>query len=370
MRHSVTTQAVRGLAGLLLASVVVGAPRLAAAADGPAAGPTVAKDSVRVQATQIDGVWKAGKRGSGSSWLPRIEFRLNGPLPSGSAVSVEFTLPGNKPWVKYACPDAVSQVKASSWWKMACGALLSDRSAAVKESQASTATGQIGFSIRVANALAGTKAVLFSGKARVDALATRPRSGTPNDYFVDDDWRLPIGYVGFERGASKHGAGQTVKENDSDTLLSATEFRGRVGDVKAHLFYQGKELAQDWCVKGESSERNPTLHVWLEVECNFRGVYRDEPPPGQGEDPRHALTKNPGDYEIRILDADHLVRSVRFTIAPDGTFASRVAAANKLGSNRVVVPVEVIGDQGPWDTAAWKTGAFYGNPLKGFAARP
>ena len=45
-----------------------------------------------------------------------------------------------------------------------------------------------------------------------------------------------------------------------------------------------------------------------------------------------------------------------------------IATANKLGSDRVIVPVQVIGDQdGPWDRTAWKADPFYGNPLKGFS---
>ncbi len=41
----------------------------------------------------------------------------------------------------------------------------------------------------------------------------------------------------------------------------------------------------------------------------------------------------------------------------------------RLGSNRVIVPVQVIGDSdGPWGQTAWKTDAFYGNPLTGFSA--
>jgi hypothetical protein len=37
----------------------------------------------------------------------------------------------------------------------------------------------------------------------------------------------------------------------------------------------------------------------------------------------------------------------------------------------VIIPVQIIGDQdGTWNKAAWQTEAFYGNPLKGFAALP
>ena len=36
-----------------------------------------------------------------------------------------------------------------------------------------------------------------------------------------------------------------------------------------------------------------------------------------------------------------------------------------------IVPVTIVGDQdGPWDRAAWKTDAFYGNPLTGFTVLP
>jgi hypothetical protein len=40
-----------------------------------------------------------------------------------------------------------------------------------------------------------------------------------------------------------------------------------------------------------------------------------------------------------------------------------------VGNSRVIVPVQVLGDSdGAWDKNAWKTDAFYGNPLTGFAA--
>ncbi|HEV7473994.1 MAG TPA: hypothetical protein VGN90_08095 [Pyrinomonadaceae bacterium] len=40
-------------------------------------------------------------------------------------------------------------------------------------------------------------------------------------------------------------------------------------------------------------------------------------------------------------------------------------------ANRVIVPVQVIGDQdGTWDKTAWKTESFYGNPLMGFTPVP
>ncbi len=64
-------------------------------------------------------------------------------------------------------------------------------------------------------------------------------------------------------------------------------------------------------------------------------------------------------------------RSIKFTVTPDGRFENGIAPNNKLGSDRVIVPVQIIGDQdGQWDRAAWKSDAFYGSLLTGFTALP
>jgi hypothetical protein len=82
----------------------------------------------------------------------------------------------------------------------------------------------------------------------------------------------------------------------------------------------------------------------------------------------HVINRNPGEYEVKVLWNKKLARSVKFTVGPDGKIVDTgIAAANKVGTNRVIVPVTIIGDQdGQWDRTAWKTEAFYGNPLTGF----
>jgi hypothetical protein len=72
-----------------------------------------------------------------------------------------------------------------------------------------------------------------------------------------------------------------------------------------------------------------------------------------------------------VLQKGHLARSVKFTVAEGGSFDNGIATSNQLGTDVVIVPVKVLGDQdGVWDHLAWKTGAFYGNPLTGFTAPP
>ena len=332
--------------------------------------PTIAKDSVRVKATRIEGVWKNGHKEEGSSWLPAIEYRVNGPIANGSHLSVEFSLATNAKWLKFDCADVVLDVDNGYWWKTECGALTYNRSVGVRDEKSVTFTGPVNFTIHLRNEVRGTDTILFNGVMKVAKYQPRPQAPSWIEYYVDDDWRIPLGYIGFEVGATTQSAGQRYQAEDSDILLAAMEFRGKAGDVKTHLFYQGKELAQDWCSKGENSEGNPAKYNWGEIECKFRGVYRSTPPAGSAEDPRHNLSANPGEYEIKVTSAGRLSRSMKFTVGSNGKFDNGIANSNKLGSRRVIVPVQVIGDQGPWDRSAWKTGAFYGNPLSGFAALP
>jgi len=48
-----------------------------------------------------------------------------------------------------------------------------------------------------------------------------------------------------------------------------------------------------------------------------------------------------------------------------------IVKQNNIGTFRMLVPAVMLGDQdGMWDHNAWKTEAFYGNPLSGFSIVP
>ncbi len=205
------------------------------------------------------------------------------------------------------------------------------------------------------NELQGTDLVLFSGKFKVAIAPIKPGLKVM-EYYVDQDWTIPIGYIGF---VDKDG-------NAAEAFQALMWFRGNPGDVDAHLFYQGKELTHHLCRIGENSEWNPAKHEWWPIGCKFEGVYGTPPGPGSGQDPRHAFSEKPGDYEIKVLSGGHLARSLKFTVNAEGNFDNGIATSNHLGTDRVIVPVQVIGDQGPWNRLAWKTDALYGNPLTGF----
>ncbi|PYS40885.1 MAG: hypothetical protein DMF71_12335, partial [Acidobacteria bacterium] len=129
-------------------------------------------------------------------------------------------------------------------------------------------------------------------------------------------------------------------------------------------------------------EDNPThitephgQFIWTRMRCNFPNIKAWNKTGEENQTmfgPLYLMNENPGDYEIKILYQGHLVRSIKFAVDAEGKLVDNgIGTSNKLGSNRIIVPVQVLGDaDGKWDKTAWKTEAFYGNPLTGFTAPP
>lgn len=322
-------------------TLVLSLPLMIAAAGSAAAAddePTIVKNSVRAS---------ANNSGRGA-WVPQINYWVNGPIVSGSQLSVEFSLPTKPHWVEFDCDTG--EIKKGKWWKVGCGP---------GYEKAVSYSGPVGFTIRLRNELLGTNATLFTGKAKV--VKVPKYSGSKEfDYYVNDDWTIPIGYVYF----------QDFEGRGSINLKVGFWYRGAPPTNSCHLFYQGKEVAKDRNSGNDAGDWDPSILAWGMEECHFTGVYRTQQEADKGDEPNFALEKNPGEYEVKVLIVNRLARSIKFSVDANGVVDNGIATANKLGSDRIIVPVKVIGDQGPWDKLAWKTGAFYGNPLTGFTVGP
>lgn len=149
------------------------------------------------------------------------------------------------------------------------------------------------------------------------------------------------------------------------------------------MFYQGKEIGIVYLAGmragtpscGPDIQCAPSLTVaetvpqraeWARINCSFPSIVAA--PVGSAPD-LHALSANKGEYELKVIRKNKLARSVKFTIGSDGKFVDDgIVGANNMGASAfIIVPVTILDDQdGPWDRTAWKTDAFYGNPLKGF----
>ena len=284
-------------------------------------------------------------------WVPAIEYRGTGSIASGSRLSVDFTLAG-KPWVSFDCTPE-RETEDAPTWSAACGG------DSIPGGKQATYAGPVAFTIRLRNELQGTNVTLFNGTAKVVMVPGTKGLGN-EEWYVDEDWRIPFGYVFWEKD-SGHGG--------DEFLHVAFWVRGNTPEVEAHLFYQGKDIAKFSKAGNGAADWNPNLHRWGLIDGEFLGVYPNAPGGDEGYAPRFGVRNNPGDYEVKVLLLGQLARSIKFKVSANGNVESGIDSANTLGTNRVVVPVQVLGDSnGTWDRNAWKTEAFYGNPLAGFVA--
>jgi hypothetical protein len=337
-----------------------------------AVAPTIVKDSIQVTLRTHRGFYKTpgGPKDENTwSWTPKIKFRVNGPITAGSQLSVEFTLPGNRPWVKFDC-DTGEAKDETYWWETDCGNNLPDEKSV-------TDTGIVEFRIQLRNELAGTNATLFSGRMKVNKFHVGldlPKFKNNFAYYVDYDWNLPIGYVFLEGERDAHSS---RIDWSFPELKVAMWFRGNeetTHDVVAYLFYNGNQIGSTKTtdqgtetddVSNLASESSP--YEWRRKKFWFNTVRGWDQQP-QYHIKAHLLNKNPGEYEVKVLQNGHLARVGKFKVGSDGKLTDGgFGVKNQMGNNRVVIPVQIVGEQdGSWDRAAWKTAGFYGNPLSDF----
>jgi hypothetical protein len=316
--------------------------------------PAVPKDSVRIYA---ENTFKTVSGKDRWGWMPVARLYIHGAVASGSRLWMEFAVPGDD--LKFDC-QMNQQYQGNTpidEWHTACGG------DTARGNHVVFFTGIVPFTVHLNNELQGGDSTLFTGKIKVGKVPT----SSPNpEFYVDEDWRLPIAYVFLEEKGCKDCIGGMGAD-----LHATMWFRGRFGRVEGHLFYKGKDVAQSQnCeYRQQSEEGNSSVAglVWTGRECQFP-VWNSKP--AFSAEVKHILSENPGDYEIKVLADGHLARSLKFTVAADGSIVDNgIASSNKLGNDRSIVPVQVIGAQdGTWDKTAWKTGVFYGNPLTGFTA--
>ena len=375
MRNKIGFTSTLTLLASWVASLLVSAGVPAASQDQP----TVAKDSVQATAFTF-GVYRGNY--DVWSWAPKISFRVNGPIASGSQLYAEFNIPGGAP-LKFDCPTEEAQ--AGHWRETECGGR------AVPEDKGTTHTGPVGFAIKLRNELAGADATLFTGRMKVGKVRSSeqgPKAANKFVYYVDHDWNLPIGYVFYERDTYYDPEDPRTWNlpafsfafwERGDSRFEPHLFHG--GKEVGKVYYEGREVSKPSCVREVFNSTNqstapeaPKL-VWSRWKCSFSGVRPWDRRETKSEGllgPPYLFSEHPGDYEIKIISNGRLVRAFKFAVNAEGKLVDNgIATANKLGSDRVIVPVQVLGEQdGQWDRAAWKTEAFYGNPLNGFTALP
>jgi len=347
--------------------------------NGLVSAQTVNKPSVQVTLRTHRLYFRGAQRDEDTwSWSPRIVYRVVGPISAGSQLSVEYTLPSGKAWIKHDCPTQAT--KDGYWWETQCGINTND----VPDEQASIETGSAGFKITLKNELEGTNKTLFAGKFKVEkfhvGVVDLPKFKNNFSYYVNYDWALPIGYL-YDYDIMDFRVGYTPS-NTEGRLTFVTWFKGTPNTLDyatyaAYLYYQGKVVADS---TGEDNKYGSTgcevtntayeesAFGYCRRKFVVNAVVWDKQPEFHPRD--FPMYKNPGEYEIKVLQNGKLVRTAKFTMCTNYQLVDTgIGKQNNLATGRVVVPVQILGDQdGTWDRNAYKTDAFFGNPLSGFVA--
>lgn len=329
--------------------------------------PVLMKNSIYVQAKTHDEYWKMPNQRNYSSWVPLIRFSHFYNHEKNLNYTVEYFNPDGSSWYSETLEESGRNADRTVHYQSPSpyGGILDTKSTA--------GTGVYSFKITNQN----TKEILYQGKFKVGKFsrANSPQEKNKVDFFVEHDWLLPFGMIGFHHSDIEIGGVTPLVSVWLKGMVSADELEGRI-------FYKGQQIASTKDNDGASGvsdydERTTQYapafapqNIWKRWQFqwgNFRfdnngGFNRDYYPKALYAD------KNPGDYTVKIYRNGTQIRELSFSIGADGRFVVPAYTSRiPLPYHRIILPVKVIGTTEKWDATVWKTDAFYGNPLTGFA---
>ncbi len=217
-----------------------------------------------------------------------------------------------------------------------------------------------------------TSQTVFQGKFNVKKMLPDPKLKNKNLFYVENDWNLPIGYVGFAKNYTDYEIHTRPR--------AFFWFKGipDTGQMEAELYLNNQRVAttdkggniNKLAERGEKCflARDTCAHSLISFE--WENFVVDNAPSARQNNPNGYFTNDhPGEYTIKIYYNGDQVREAKFTINAKGRIARNAFSEQiYLKDYRVIVPVQIMGMADKYNAASWKTDAFYGNLLKGFVA--
>jgi hypothetical protein len=302
-----------------------------------------------------------------SSWVPMIRFDQYYNNERELNYLVEYFNPDGSPWYSETLESSGRNAERTVLYQSP-----SPYGNGVIGTKSTAGTGVYSFKITNQD----TKAVLYQGKFKVGKVSRSYSAADKNkfDFYVEHDWLMPFAMLGFHHSLDEVGGMSPEVSVGLKGPVEASELEGRV-------FYKGQQVASTKDEDGGSGasdydERRSEYAAafapdkmwkrwqfqWNNLRVDNNGTFnRDYYPKA------HYTDKNPGDYTVKIYRNNAQIRELTFTVGADGRFVAPAYSDQiPLPYYRLILPVKVIGNSEKWDTAAWKTDAFYGNPLNGF----
>lgn len=322
--------------------------------------PVLLKTTLDVRCDTENRYWKMPAESNYTSWIPQLKFKVRYAGATKLRLLAEYFTPDGKPWFSETLITNMSNGSEKTV------DIMTDRVSGRFEGKSTIATGLFG--VKITDSRDGS--VLFQGKFKVGKFKygpSIPMFKNQNDFFVDQDWNLPIGYVWLDWSREKNAPAPTV----SMWIKGET----RLDDLEARLFYNGEQIAttDEMGAATSSQQRYPNslenkeTHRW--ELFNFEWYKFKYAATAQGRNMfRQArfMNDSDGEYTVKVFHKAVQIREVSFSVSGGMFTDNGIASGNGFADNKVIVPVKIMGTKDKWSSTTWKADAFYANPLTGF----
>lgn len=324
---------------------------------GPPAEPQFLAETLEIQVQRWDYHWKVPNDNHNTSWAPRIIFDLSYGGSARQRYKAEYSMPDGTPWF-----SEVMEFRPGTETARAQSEYMQDKD------KKGIVTGGL-FGLKIINLR--DNSTTFQGKFKVVRYKPQysdERYKNQVDYYVDYDWKLTVGVTDIEWA------------NNVATPGIVMWFKGDInGDsLEARLFRNGQQIASTDDGGNVSHGRDHYADkrgddkslFWREFK--FMWPYRaefivtEELRDFTNYKNAKFINQMPGEYVVKVYYNGEQVRETKFTIGTNGNFADTgIAKQSNLTTNKVFVPVKVMGTLDKWNPANAKTMGFLGNPVIG-----
>ncbi len=306
--------------------------------------------------------WKMPGESNYTSWIPQVKFKVRYTGATKLRLVAEYFTPDGKSWFS----ETLSTNMSNSVEKTID--INSDRGPNRFEGKSTIATGLFGVKISDTR----DNSVLFEGKFKVGKFKTGPNIAmfkNQYDFYVDQDWNLPIGYV-WLNWKDKNAPPPTV----SIWIKGET----RLDDLEGRLFYNGEQIAttDDMGAASSVQQRYPNslenkeTHRWELFDFEWYKFKYAATPTGRNMFKQARFMNDmDGNYTVKVFHKGVQIREAAFTVTGGNLADNGFASGNKFHEAKVIIPVKVMGEKDKWNSATWRSDAFYANPLAGFTGQ-
>lgn len=327
----------------------------------PTTTPQFLPETLEVQVEHWDYYWKIPNDNHNTSWVPRLNFKVFYGGSTKLRLKADYSMPDGSLWFSEA-------LEYRGGFDNRSGIALVQSESDSNRDKKSIITGGT-FGLKITNIR--DNSTVFQGKFKVVRYKPKysdARYKNEVDYYVDYDWKLPIGFADLDW------------ERDNATPTIRMWFKGdlKTDNLEARLFRNGQQIATTDDGGGVNTGERYYADKRGDDESLFWHEFTFSWPNRVEfivtEDLRNFtayknalfINQMPGEYIVKIYFNGEQVRETKFSIGNDGNYADNgIARQSNLTTNKVILPVKVMGTVDKWNPVNAKAMGFYGNPVVG-----